>query len=96
MQVSKLHFFSFLAQICSGITRGTVLKGELYRHWIQKFIYLHLFAELFGGDFLAFVMRGDGGGRVAEVRAGTTSPTPEHNEWKEICMKLFCKQMQIN
>ena len=27
-------------------------------------------------------VRGDGEGRVGEVRAGTTSPMPEHNDLK--------------
>ena len=27
-------------------------------------------------------VRGDGGGRVGEVRAGTTSPMPEHSGFK--------------
>ena len=27
-------------------------------------------------------VRGDGGGRVGEVRAGTTSPMPEHKDFK--------------
>ena len=27
-------------------------------------------------------VRGDGGGRVGEVRAGTTSPMPEHKGFK--------------
>ena len=34
-------------QICSGIRRGRVLKGELYAHRVQKIIYLYLFTELF-------------------------------------------------
>ena len=31
-----------IIQICSGITRGRVLNGELYAQRLQKLIYLHL------------------------------------------------------
>ena len=34
-------------QICSGITRGRVLNGELYAQRFQKLIYLHLFTDCF-------------------------------------------------
>ena len=36
---------------------------------------------LYAADFpthLSNIVRGDGGSRVGEVRAGTTSPMPEH------------------
>ena len=33
---------SYIFQICSGITRGRVLNGELYARTLQKLIYLHL------------------------------------------------------
>ena len=33
--------------VCSGITRGRVLNGELYVPGIYKFIFLHLCTELF-------------------------------------------------
>ena len=34
-------------QICSGITRGKVLNGELYAQTLQKLIYLHLPTDCF-------------------------------------------------
>ena len=36
-----------IIQLCSGITRGTVLNGELYAQRLQKLIYLHLFTDCF-------------------------------------------------
>ena len=44
-----------MVKICSGITRGRVLKGELYTHGIPKLMYLHLRTELFHKDFLSFI-----------------------------------------
>ena len=41
-------FDMHILQICSGITRGGVLKGELYTQRLQKLIYLH---RLFHEDF---------------------------------------------
>ena len=38
-------------QICSGITRGRVLNGELYAQRLQKLIYLHLSKDCFHEDF---------------------------------------------
>ena len=34
-------------QICSGITNGRVLNGELYAQRLQKLIYLHLLIGCF-------------------------------------------------
>ena len=34
-------------QICSGVTRGKVLHGELYAQRLQKLIYLHLSTDCF-------------------------------------------------
>ena len=31
----------YMIQICSGITSGRVLNGELYAQRIQKLIYMH-------------------------------------------------------
>ena len=36
-----------IIQICSGITRGRVLSGELYVQRLQKLIYLHLPTDCF-------------------------------------------------
>ena len=36
-----------IIQICSGITRGRVLNGELYAQRLQKLIYLHLSTDCF-------------------------------------------------
>ena len=36
-----------IIQICSGITRGRVLNGELYAQRLQKLIYLYLFTDCF-------------------------------------------------
>ena len=36
-----------IIQICSRITRGGVLNGELYVQRFQKLIYLHLFTDCF-------------------------------------------------
>ena len=37
----------FIIQLCSGITHGRVLNGELYAQVFQKLIYLHLFTDCF-------------------------------------------------
>ena len=34
--------------------------------------------DISDAGFLDITVRGDGGGRVGEVRAGTSSPMPEH------------------
>ena len=36
-----------MTQICSGITSGRVLNGELYAQRLQKLIYLHLLTGYF-------------------------------------------------
>ena len=36
-----------IIQMCSGITCGRVLNGELYAQRFQKLIYLHLFTDCF-------------------------------------------------
>ena len=36
-----------IIQICSGITRGRVLNGELYAQRLQQLIYLHLSKDCF-------------------------------------------------
>ena len=36
-----------IIQMCSGITHGRLLKGELYAQKFQKLIYLHLFTDCF-------------------------------------------------
>ena len=36
-----------MIQLCSAITRGRVLNGELYAQRCQKLIYLHLFTDCF-------------------------------------------------
>ena len=33
--------------MCSGITRGRVLNGELYTQRLQKLVYLYLFTDGF-------------------------------------------------
>ena len=39
-------FYKFiLNQMCSGITRGRVLHGELYAQRFPKLIHLHLFTD---------------------------------------------------
>ena len=35
-------FPCYMIQVCSGITGGRVLNGELYAQGLQKLIYLHL------------------------------------------------------
>ena len=40
-------WFVNIFQLCSGITRGRVLNGELYTQILQKLIYLHLFPDCF-------------------------------------------------
>ena len=40
-------------QMCSGITRGRVLNGELYAQRFQKLIYLHLY--MFHEDFSSII-----------------------------------------
>ena len=37
----------YIIQICSGITRGRVLNGELYEQRLQKLIYLYLSTDCF-------------------------------------------------
>ena len=37
-----LSMDNYIIQICSGITLGRVLNGELYAQGLQKLIYLHL------------------------------------------------------
>ena len=39
--------YHYIIQICSGITPGRVLNGELYALRLQKLIYLHLSADCF-------------------------------------------------
>ena len=36
-----------MIKICSGITNGRVINGELYAQRLQKFIYLHLLTGCF-------------------------------------------------
>ena len=36
-----------MIQLCSAITRGRVLNGELYAQRFEKLIYLHLFTDCF-------------------------------------------------
>ena len=36
-----------IIQMCSGITQGKVLNGELYARRFQKSVYLHLFTDCF-------------------------------------------------
>ena len=36
-----------IIQICSGITRGRVLNGELHALRLQKLVYLHLSTDCF-------------------------------------------------
>ena len=38
---------SYNSIICSGITRGRMLNGELYAQRFQKLIYMHLFTDYF-------------------------------------------------
>ena len=35
-----------IIQICSGITRGRVLNGEIYAQRLQKLIYLHVHMQI--------------------------------------------------
>ena len=42
-----LIFCMRIIQICSGITRGRVLNGELYAQRLDKLIYLHLSTDCF-------------------------------------------------
>ena len=37
----------YISQICSGITCGRVLNGELYAQRLQKLIYFHLPTDCF-------------------------------------------------
>ena len=42
-----LFIFYTIIQICSGITRGRELSGELYAQSLQKLIYLHLSTDCY-------------------------------------------------
>ena len=46
-----LFIYIFIVQLCSGITGGTVLNGELYIDRFQKLIYLHNIYGTFHEDF---------------------------------------------
>ena len=55
--ISVSDNINYIMQMCSGITRGRALNGELYAQRLQKLIYLHLInsisadkltSELFG------------------------------------------------
>ena len=45
--VIRTVYSNAVIQICSGITCGTVLNGELYAQRLQKLIYLHLSTDCF-------------------------------------------------
>ena len=40
--LALLYICCYIIQICSGITRGRVLNGELFAQRLQELIYLHL------------------------------------------------------
>ena len=42
-----LIIIQYITQICSEITHGRVLSGEIYAQRLQKLIYLHLFTDCF-------------------------------------------------
>ena len=46
VKMSK-NSFILVIQMCSGITRGSVLNAELYALRFQKLIDVHLFADCF-------------------------------------------------
>ena len=41
------YYCRHMIKICSGITRGRVLNGELYVQRLQKLIYLHSSTDCF-------------------------------------------------
>ena len=45
--IIKKSLAILVIQICSGITGGRVLSGELYAQRFQKLIYLHLLTDCF-------------------------------------------------
>ena len=47
LKVHKISTSTCIIQICSGITHGRVLNGELYAQRLQKLIYLHLSTDCF-------------------------------------------------
>ena len=47
LQVLNSVYIIYAAQICSGVTHGRMLNGELYTHIIQKLFFLIFFPELF-------------------------------------------------
>ena len=57
-----------IIQLCSGITCGRVLNGELCAQRLQKLIYLHLFTDCF--------VLGHGGCSASLCLADPTSPHP--------------------
>ena len=51
VELSTNNYRNHLIQICSGITRGRVLSGELYAQRLQKLCNLQLFTACFYEDF---------------------------------------------
>ena len=43
----KTNEVEHIIQICSGITRGRVLNGELYAQRLQMLLYMHLSTDSF-------------------------------------------------
>ena len=46
-RMHKTYTLYDMIQICSGITSGRVLNGELYAQRLEKLIYLHLLTGCF-------------------------------------------------
>ena len=46
-----------IIHLCSGITCGRVLNGELCAQRFQKLLYLHLFTELFHEDLSSVIRK---------------------------------------
>ena len=43
----NIYLICCIIQVCSGITRGRVLNGELHAQRLQKLIYVHLLTDCF-------------------------------------------------
>ena len=54
---------NYICQICSGITRGRLLNGELYAQRLQKLIYLHLSTDCF--MTISLQLTGPGSGKLS-------------------------------
>ena len=76
-----------MIQVCSGITSGRVLNGELYAQILQKLIYLHLLT----GCFMKISLQSSKQNLVANVVFGKQVqkkiPTP-HTALLVACLSL--------